>query len=498
MPFFEVNRYTHIQDVSSDTWIIPHKLDTLYPVVTTWIDQDGLMVAVVPVDPNAEAPVAPTPITPGFTFTIDNPNVYSTTSNDQFGRAMSMSGDYAAVGVELEDDAGGASSGKVYIIDVTTGLLVRTLDNPNAYSTSSGDSFGTSTDMDGTNLIVGANREADASGTNSGKAYIFDVTTGALLHTLDNPNAYGTSEWDTFASSVAIFGNYAVVGAASEADASGGTAGRAYVFNVTTGALVHTLDNPNAHDIASGDRFGIAVDISDDRILVTADTESDAVSGYSSGKAYVFDLTTGALLLTLDNPDAYVSPGDGFGYDAAMSGDYIIVGTYKENATSTENQSGYVYIFNTYTGALLQTIPNPNPYGTSHYDRFGWKVEIDGNFAIVSAPLEDDAGGAGSGKAYIYDITSAALVHTLDNPNDYGTVVNDGFGNAIAMSGGVVMVGAQGEDDASHDATGKAYIYAFNAAVATPAVMTATMEIVDKDNITMTLPWAAVGAITLV
>ena len=36
---------------------------------------------------------------------------------------------------------------------------------------------------------------------------------GALLHTLDNPNAYGTSAGDQFGSSVAISGNSAIVGA---------------------------------------------------------------------------------------------------------------------------------------------------------------------------------------------------------------------------------------------------------------------------------------------
>ena len=63
--------------------------------------------------------------------------------------------------------------------------------------------------------------EDDAGGDNSGKAYIFNVTTGALVHTLDNPNAYGTSSADYFGGSVAISGNYAIVGAIGEDDAGG-------------------------------------------------------------------------------------------------------------------------------------------------------------------------------------------------------------------------------------------------------------------------------------
>ena len=64
--------------------------------------------------------------------------------------------------------------------------------------------------------IVGAYAEDDAGGASSGKAYIYNTATGALLHTLDNPNAYGTSANDLFGSSVAISDTYAIVGAYAE------------------------------------------------------------------------------------------------------------------------------------------------------------------------------------------------------------------------------------------------------------------------------------------
>ena len=49
--------------------------------------------------------------------------------------------------------------------------------------------------------------------TNSGKAYIFNVTSGALVHTLDNPNAYGTSETDYFGWALQYMVTTAIVGA---------------------------------------------------------------------------------------------------------------------------------------------------------------------------------------------------------------------------------------------------------------------------------------------
>ena len=62
--------------------------------------------------------------------------------------------------------------------------------------------------------------------------------------------------------------------------------------------------------------------------------------------------------------------------------------------------------------------------------------------------IEDDAGGTSSGKAYIFNVTSGALVHTLDNPNAYSTSASDYFGYSVAISGNSAIVGAYGEDDA--------------------------------------------------
>ena len=52
----------------------------------------------------------------------------------------------------------------------------------------------------------------------------------------------------------------------------------------------------------------------------------------------------------------------------------------------------------------IQTYNNPNAYGTSANDQFGISVAISGNYAVVGAYGEGDAGGYYSGKAYVYQI----------------------------------------------------------------------------------------------
>jgi outer membrane protein assembly factor BamB len=395
-----------------------------------------------------------------LTHILNNPMAYSYNNGDNFGYSVAISGNYAIVATPEEDDASGTSSGKAYIFNVTTGQLLFVLNNPNAYSNSWLDVFGTSVSISGNYAIVGAWKESDAGGSLSGKAYIFNVTTGTLLWTLDNPNAYSTGANDYFGRAVAISGNYAIVSAYWEDDAGNTNSGKAYIYNVTTGALLWTLNNPNAYDTSAYDNFGWSVAISGNYAIVSAYIEDDA-GGNESGKAYIFNVTNGQLLWTLDNPNSYsTSAYDYFGYSVAISGNYTIVGAYNEDDAGGTD-SGKAYIFNVTNGQLLWTLDNPNSYSTSAGDQFGYSVAISGNYAIVGVPYEDDAGGEISGKAYIFNVTTGQLIHTLNDPNSYSTSANDGFGRSVAISGNYAVAGASGESDSTllGSQAGKAYIF---------------------------------------
>ena len=404
--------------------------------------------------------------------TLDNPNAYGTTTNDRFGQSAAISGNLAIVGAYGEDDAGGTGSGKAYIFNVTSGVLLRTLVNPNFYDTSAGDYFGYSVAMSGNYAIVGAPKEdhppsGPYNRDDKGYAYIFNVTTGALLHTITGSGASGA----IFGWSVAISGNNLIVGEPNGyAGPNQGAAGVAYIFNVTTGTLVHRITNPRQWSqddgSPSGDEFGFDVAISGNLAIVGAH-DSIGNDDNGSGICYVYDVTTGALVRMLDNPDADNDDyGDHFGYSVDIDGTTAIVGAYNEDETTYPGSgSGKAYIFNVTSGALLHTIANPTAYGSPAQDSFGWSVAISGNYATVSAPREDDGpnypADKSSGKAYIFNVTTGALLGTLDNPNPIGTSRNDFFGYGLAISGNNLIVGAPWEDDSSsqYATSGKAYIY---------------------------------------
>ena len=362
----------------------------------------------------------------------------------------------ASDGINIDTSA--SSFTLAFIPDWSTATLVYTLDNPNAYNTSDGDRFGYAVAISGNYAIVGAWLEDDASGTESGKAYIYNATTGTLLHTLDNPNPYNTSAGDNFGWLVAIDGNYAIVSAPYERDAGGSGSGKAYIYNVTTGVLVHTLNNPNPYGTSAYDLFGQSVSISGNYAIVGAAYEDE--SGVSNtGKAYIYNVTTGVLVHTLNNPNPNGPTGESsFGYSVAISGNYAIVGApYERDAGGT--QSGKAYIFDVTTGSLVYTMNNPNAYSTSTNDKFAYSVGISGNYAIVGAFGEDPV-GTDSGIAYVYNTTNGfwtdtSLAHTLLNPaaSNY-----DEFGIVVRINGDYAIVSSPSESAAGL-VSGSVYIY---------------------------------------
>ena len=376
----KIDTYVHTEAVAATTWTVTHNLNTTIPLLQVYNAAGEMLIpdSVTPTSNNVmevtfSAAVDGTAVVlfgdlmpqsgigllepatiAALTFTLDNPNDYGTDANDFFGYAVAVSGNNAIVGAYGEDTSQDTLVGRVYIFDITTGGLLHTIDNPDAFGTDTDDRFGWVVDIDGNNAIVSTWAEDDAGGLQSGKAYIYNVSTGGLLQTLDNPNAYGASSNDIFGYSAAISGNFCIVGAHQEDEAVGNTIGKAYIFNVTTGALLHTLDNPNAFGIAEGDQFGYSVDIDGNNAIVGAIGEADA-GGANSGKAYIFNVTTGGLSQTLTNPNAYnTSLSDRFGSAVGISGNNCIVGANKED-DAVGSSSGKAYIFNVTTGALLQT-----------------------------------------------------------------------------------------------------------------------------------------------
>jgi hypothetical protein len=353
--------------------------------------------------------------------------------SDFFGGSVSISGNNILVGARY-DDTGATNAGSAYLFDATSGALLRTFNNP---APAIDDQFGYSVAISGNYVLVGASFDSTGA-TEAGSAYLFDATTGALLRTFNNPTPAVS---DHFGHSVAISGNYVLVGASF--DNTGATdAGSAYLFDATTGALLRTFNNPTP---AISDLFGLSVSIDGTNVLVSAFRDNTGAT--DAGSAYLFDATTGALLRTFNNPTPAID--NQFGVSVAISGSNVVIGANRDNTGATE--AGSAYLFDVTTGALLRTFNNPTPEVTDH---FGLAVSILGNSVLVGAH-RDNTGASQTGSVYLFDVTTGAIIDTINNPIPAS---GDSFGVSVAVSGSNVVVGAY-LDDAGATDSGSVYLF---------------------------------------
>jgi len=361
-------------------------------------------------------------------------SVYDITSGTtgESDLAVDMTETHTVLGV----DKAYSGYGSAYIIDTVSGNVTATINNPNPLTAGS---FGrrNSVGTDGTHVVLG-NRDQD-------QVYVYDMT-GTLLRTITGPDSGAM-----FGHSVKIDGDYIVVGGYNQ--------DKAYICSTSTGAILHTLTNPNVYG-STPDQFGQVVDISGN-FMVVSTVEEDAADGSNSGVAYVYTVDAGSLLHTFVNPNAHgTSALDNFGIDCAIDGNYLVVGAFGESDAAVGSGSGKAYFYNVATGTLLHTIDNPNPDSGTEVDYMGWSVDVEGQTAIVSAWYETGAGGADSGKCYLYDVVSGNLLHTIEDPNVYsGGGTDDRFGSEVAISGTFIAISAKGEDHASQNNVGAIYVF---------------------------------------
>lgn len=96
--------------------------------------------------------------------------------------------------------------------------------------------------------------------------------------------------------------------------------------------------------------------------------------------------------------------------------------------------------------------------GRNASDRYGLKMDLSADTLVISADLQDyDAAGANflanAGAVYVYikTGTSWTLQQKLVGVGTNGRIANDGFGNAVSLSGDTIAVGAPFQD---YDETG--------------------------------------------
>jgi hypothetical protein len=313
--------------------------------------------------------------------------------------------------------------------------------------------FGNAIATDGGRAIIGAHFDYNATGITAGSAYIFELGTTGNWTEVAKIRGDETQP-ESFGSSVDISGNRAIVGAPLE-NSAGAFAGAVYIFERdATGSWVRVA-KILASDAEAGDRFGWSVAINGDEAIVGAINEDTGHS--NAGKAYIFKRDSAGNW----TETAQIQPGDitavqEFANAVAVDGNTAVIGASKAGHAGG-SFAGAAYIFErdaagnwNEVGTLVASDAEPNDY-------FGTSVFIDGGRIIIGAPYED-AGGDEAGAAYIFERDAAGNWNQVSKLVASDAEPIDWFGYSVAISGNRAVVGAHLEDTGRSDA-GAAYIF---------------------------------------
>lgn len=319
-------------------------------------------------------------------------------ASSQFGGAVAISDRFAIVGARYED-GGGNSRGAAYIFERTDPTTWQEVDRIVAGDAADYDNFGNAVAISGEYAIVGALQDDDTE-TDSGSAYIFERQPDGQWLEVSKLTASDPEHNADFGWSVAISGTYAMVGALNQDD--GGTAqGAVYVFERTGPGTWTPRPKLTAGEASNYDYFGTSVAISGEFAVVGAYYDGDG--GTLSGAAYFYRRDG---LGNWDETDRLL-PSDGadndqFGFSVGISGDHAVVGA-NENDTSALG-AGRAYQFThdgSGTWSEATAISSETP---AENDEFGASAAIADYYMIVGEPEDDHGGYSTAGSVVIYVI----------------------------------------------------------------------------------------------
>jgi FG-GAP repeat protein/PEP-CTERM motif-containing protein len=259
----------------------------------------------------------------GPTAELDHTLLAATPSmGEQAGKSVAAYGPYCLVGAPYADATSNINdwAGKVYMYDPSDGSVMRTFDNPApAYD----DMFGWSVASMGSNVLIGAPGDAWET-TRSGQVYLFDGQTGSQLQTFADPTP---SNSDFFGYALASSGNTVFVGAPF------GGWGGVYAYAADTGEFQQAYQNPRA----AADAFGCSIAVVGEYLLV------GAYGGVNStgGSAYLFHIETGDLVHTFIDPSP--ATHDGFGWAVCGIGSDYAIGDPYEDGDGISRGTVYLY-----------------------------------------------------------------------------------------------------------------------------------------------------------
>ncbi|MBY0313646.1 MAG: hypothetical protein K2W85_16400 [Phycisphaerales bacterium] len=354
------------------------------------------------------------------------------------------------VGAPDYDQAPFLSNGRVYLMGQISNQWGEIL-SVNDPSPANSNAFGYSVGMSEPYIIVGA----PGSMADRGFAYIFERQANSYVLRA----TFSSSEpVQRVGESVAIDGDYAILGAPNTNFGTNTDAGQASIVkrNGTSWNQTYTIFNNNAGGLNLNHKLGAAVAL---KGTIAVAGSLGTWNFANSGHGYIKVARRDAAGTWAAEGDAYIYPAQlrsnmNFGKAVATDGTRILVGapgyTYStgsgDEVDAISGGAAYVMKFVAPNWIVEQMIPAPQPAVGGN---FGSKVAINGNRLLISE--------SGENQVYAFRLTGGTWV--LDRRyRDEDSSINGTFGSSLALSTDRVYIGDGADDHSSDNDPGAVYV----------------------------------------
>ena len=360
----------------------------------------------------------------------------------EFAISASISGDNIVVGAYKDGPAGQSAGSVFHYTKPTTGwtnMKETEISLPYGDYSNENDGYGNSIAIDGNYAVVGASYE----NKERGGAYVLYYN-GTEWITQAKLTASDGATNDEFGCSVAIDGDNIVIGAYED----GNYIGAAYVFTKPAGGWADATEDFKLSQNLTSSRFGISVDILGDNIFIGAE-------GYQTNKGcvYVYSYSSGTWTLSSTLTASDGAANDYFGCKLDVYEENLVVGAYGES-----NNKGAAYVFTNNSGTWTESAKLTASDGATD-DKLS-NVAIDGDNIVIGASYDDTR----TGSAYFYEKPATGwtdATETLKITASDGATY-DYFGSSIDIEGSNMVIGAFYNNDGAN--SGAAYLYTYNGA----------------------------------
>ncbi len=283
------------------------------------------------------------PTVPGSWGWIDKLRASDPQAHALLGVQLSLYDDRLLASATDHDD----DTGAVYAFEPAPNGNWEQTDQLVASDAASGDRFGKDISSFGARALIGA-WQADGSVADSGAAYVFERASNGAWEEVAKIVPDDAEIGDVFGTSVAIFGNRALVGNPMDGLGSGSV----YVFERSSSGAWMQVAKLGAADGEQGDGLGASVALWGDRALAGAPNASDS----DVGAVYLFERASSG---TWSETAKLQSSGTGweFGGDVALSGDRALVGD--QGDAELGHDAGAAFVFDVGVGrTYCQSTPS--------------------------------------------------------------------------------------------------------------------------------------------